>query len=53
MILDAESWMNIRRFRALHEAGAPEAAATPGTLTDHGDQLLAGVGVNAGRPQQL
>jgi transposase len=22
MILDAESWMNIRRFRALHEAGA-------------------------------
>src|SRR3954468_17732133 len=22
MILDEESWMNIRRFRALHEAGA-------------------------------
>ncbi|WP_378620022.1 hypothetical protein [Nonomuraea guangzhouensis] len=22
MILDPESWMNIRRFRALHEAGA-------------------------------
>src|SRR3954467_4593514 len=22
MILDSESWMNIRRFRALHEAGA-------------------------------
>ena len=22
MILDMESWMNIRRFRALHEAGA-------------------------------
>jgi transposase len=22
MILDAESWMNVRRFRALHEAGA-------------------------------
>jgi hypothetical protein len=22
MILDTESWMNIRRFRALHEAGA-------------------------------
>jgi transposase len=25
MILDAESWMNIRRFRALHEAGATYA----------------------------
>src|SRR3954447_862645 len=25
MILDAESWMNIRRFRALHEAGASYA----------------------------
>jgi len=22
MILDTESWMNIRRFRALHKAGA-------------------------------
>ena len=22
MILDSESWMNIRRFRALHDAGA-------------------------------
>jgi len=22
MILDTESWMNIRRFRALHESGA-------------------------------
>ncbi len=22
MLLDAESWMNIRRFRALHDAGA-------------------------------
>ncbi len=22
MIVDAESWMNIRRFRALHAAGA-------------------------------
>ena len=22
MILDLESWMNIRRFRVLHEAGA-------------------------------
>jgi hypothetical protein len=21
MIVDSESWMNIRRFRALHEAG--------------------------------
>lgn len=25
MILDAESWMNIRRFRVLHEAGASYA----------------------------
>jgi hypothetical protein len=25
MILDAESWMNIRRFRALHAAGATYA----------------------------
>lgn len=25
MILDAESWMNIRRFRALHDAGASYA----------------------------
>jgi transposase len=25
MILDAESWMNIRRFRALHDAGATYA----------------------------
>lgn len=25
MILDAESWMNIRRFRSLHEAGASYA----------------------------
>ncbi len=25
MILDTESWMNIRRFRALHEAGATYA----------------------------
>src|SRR5690349_20973426 len=25
MILDAESWMNIRQFRALHDAGATSA----------------------------
>lgn len=25
MILDAESWMNVRRFRALHDAGASYA----------------------------
>ena len=25
MVLDPESWMNIRRFRALHEAGASYA----------------------------
>ena len=25
MILDSESWMNIRRFRALHDAGASYA----------------------------
>ena len=25
MILDTESWMNIRRFRALHDAGATYA----------------------------
>jgi hypothetical protein len=25
MILDSESWMNIRRFRALHAAGATYA----------------------------
>ncbi|MFZ1486579.1 hypothetical protein [Nostocoides sp.] len=25
MILDEESWMNVRRFRALHERGTPLA----------------------------
>ena len=29
MILDAESWMNIRRFRALHDAGATYAEIAP------------------------
>jgi len=34
MILDQESWMNIRRFRALHDAGASyaEIATECGTL---------------------
>lgn len=34
MILDSESWMNVRRFRALHEAGASYAEIAAGCGVD-------------------
>jgi hypothetical protein len=44
MILDAESWMNVRRFRALHDAGVGyaeigrECGADPRTVKKYLEQ---------------
>jgi hypothetical protein len=50
MILDTESWMNIRRFRALHDAGVTYVEIGRECGVDWRTAIYADVGISGRTP---